>query len=336
MVATSIGAGIAGAVAKALAAIGIGASSAGASGAGGVLSGLAGAAVKGAAIGSVAGGTQSAISGEGFGKGALTGAATGAATGVVGNVLGNVANGVVQGVGSNAASDVLKETTSNTTSGVLESQGGSTAGITGTGTSTTVSETTGTVTPPVDGAGAIGSGINNTPGVNTMQGNVLESGATQGASPVGSSEVQQMTDLYVHDKSMPSSGISSSIDSFVSNGTPNTSRGKMDVAKGLNTMATAASLIQLPMQAAQAKEAGRQQEAAAYRQATLTELDRTEKLKAKAAMKENAFNKQQSAWAQTSLLKLDQKEATSLGLMEGSGRVRNQNNLKSGFKGTQL
>ena len=90
------------------------------------------------------------------------------------------------------------------------------------------------------------------------------------------------------------------------------------------------------MQAAQAKEAGKRQEAAAYRQATLTELDRTEKLKAKAAMKENAFNKQQSAWAQTSLLKLDQKEATSLGLMEGSGRVRNQNNLKSGFKGTQL
>ena len=123
----------------------------------------------------------------------------------------------------------------------------------------------------------------------------------------------------------------------VQNGTVNESTGVANkVMAGLSTASTVASLAQIPMQAAQAKEAGRRQEAAAYRQATLTELDRTEKLKAKAAMKENAFNKQQSAWAQTSLLKLDQKEATSLGLMEGSGRVRNQNNLKSGFKGTQL
>lgn len=324
MVATSIGAGIAGAVTKVLAAIGIGASSASASGVGGVMSGLAGAAVKGAAIGSVAGGTQSAISGEGFGKGALTGAATGAATGVVGNVLGNVANGVAQNVGNSTASEIL------------ESQGGSTAGLTDPGVSTTVSETTGTITPATEGTGAIGSGVNATAGVNPAQSSALESGATQGGVPVSSSEVQQMTDLYVHDKPMPTSELSSSINNFVSDGTPVASKEKMDVAKGLNMAATAASLIQIPMQAAQAKEAGKQQEAAAYRQATLSELDRTEKLKAKAAMKENAFNKQQAAWAQTSLLKLDQKEATSLGLMEGSGRVRNQNDLKSGFRGTQL
>lgn len=348
MVATSLATSIAAGLAKALAAVGIGSASAGsASGIGGAMASMAGAALKGSAIGAVTGGTQSAISGEGFGKGALMGAATGAATGAAGNLIGNAISNVASNVGQGAASKVasgsvseaLKDATSNTSQGVLESAGGSTSGVTSSGTSTITNEAVGATTPAAEGAGAIGSGAQAPTGATTPQGGVLESGAsTTAPTSAGGSEVQQMANLHVNNQTMPTSELRTGIENYVSNA-PSTgasanapsgsasARGKADVSRGLSNMATAASLIQMPFQAAQAKRAQDKQEEAQYKQGALQLMELTEKNKAKAEMQQNAFDRQNAAWAQTSLLKFGQQQATSLGLLEGSGEVRSQSSL---------
>ena len=332
MVATSIATSIAAGLSKILA------------------SGVVGAALKGSAIGAITGGTQSAISGEGFGKGALMGAATGAVTGAAGNLIGNavsnVASNVTSSVGQGAAnnassgaiSEALKDATSNTSQGVLESAGGSTTGVTSTGTSAITNEAVGATTPAVEGAGAIGSGSQASLGATTSQVGVLESGAnTTTPTSVGGSEVQQMANLNVNNQAMPTSELRTGIENYVSNA-PSTAaanapsgsasaRGKADISKGLSTMATAASLIQMPFQAAQAKRSQDKQEEAQYKQGALQLMELTEKNKARAEMQQNAFDRQNAAWAQTSLLKFGQQQSTSLGLLEGSGEVRNQSSL---------
>ena len=333
MVATSIATSIAAGLSKILA------------------SGMVGAALKGSAIGAITGGTQSAISGEGFGKGALMGAATGAVTGAAGNLIGNavsnVASNVTSSVGQGAAnntasgavSEALKDATSNTSQGVLESAGGSTTGVTSTGTSTVTNEAVSATTPAAEGAGAIGSGAQSPLGAVTPQGGVLESGAsTTTPTSVGGSEVQQMANLRVNNQAMPTSELRTGIENYVSNA-PSTAaaanapsgsasaRGKADISRGLSNMATVASLIQMPFQAAQAKKAQDKQAEAQYKQGALQLMELTEKNKARAEMQQNAFDRQNAAWAQTSLLKFGQQQATSLGLLEGSGEVRNQSSL---------
>ena len=136
---------------------------------------------------------------------------------------------------------------------------------------------------------------------------------------------------------MPTSELRTGIENYVSNA-PSTAaanapsgsasaRGKADISKGLSTMATAASLIQMPFQAAQAKRSQDKQEEAQYKQGALQLMELTEKNKARAEMQQNAFDRQNAAWAQTSLLKFGQQQSTSLGLLEGSGEVRNQSSL---------